>query len=119
MSANTEQYRESRANWTIADPGTGGAIPVDRSGTIAIVTGASGQTNTLANPAKAGIRLCLAMQTDGGGDRVVTAVSPGVNASGHTTITLGDAGDFIELISAPYSTGFCWRVGANVGVGLS
>jgi len=117
MSANTEQYRQSRATWTIADPGASGAIPVDRSGIIPLVTTAA-QTRTIATPAKEGIDLTLHLLTDGG-DCVITAASA-INEAGNTIMTFDNAGEVIKLLSIHAPSGaFMWRVMANDGVGLS
>ena len=60
----------------VEDPGTGEAIPVTVSAHIAMTTGGSGETGTLAAPAVAGQRLTLVLDVDGGGNRVVTAAAP-------------------------------------------
>jgi len=118
MSANTEQYRESRANWTIADPGASGAIPVDRSGIVPLVTGSSAETRSLAAPTKAGIDLALAFDVDGGGNCVVTSATT-INAAANTTMTFANAGDIATLLSVKKGTSFVWRLtwydGASLG----
>jgi hypothetical protein len=100
----------AEGNWDIKDPGTGNALPRDQAGIVNIVTGASGETNTLAAPAKPGIILGLTLKTDGGGDRVVTVASAYDGAGGRTTITLATAGDFIVLISRVHGSGYRWDV---------
>ncbi len=99
----------NQAPWNIADPGTGKALPNDRTGTINIVTGSSGETNTLAAPRRAGIELAINMLTDGGGDRVITVASA-INALGTTTITLNTAGDYYLLRSYKYGSVFRWKL---------
>lgn len=106
------------ANHELPDPGTGKAIPLTRNGTFAIVTGASGETNTLAAPDRAGQIIAFAMKTDGGGDRVITVASA-INAAANTIITLNDIGDYVLLQSKPYSTGYRWQVVVNDGATLS
>lgn len=103
----------------IPDPGDGAAIAATRSGEVQIVTGAGGETNTLAVPAFAGQRLILTLKTDGGGDRVVTVASA-FNASANTTITLNDAGDSICLEGSHGSAGVlkwnqAWTNGPTLG----
>jgi hypothetical protein len=78
----------------IADPGNGGAIPVNRSGYVLIET-TGAETRTLAIPTFIGQELMLNMKTDGG-DCVVT-VAAAMNAAGNTTITLDDVRDCIIL----------------------
>lgn len=101
----------------IADPGTGQAIPVTRSGVCMITTGGSGQTNTLAVPTFVGQTLTLVMDVDGGGDRVITVASA-FNQAGNTTITLNDAGDTVNLIGARIAGALRWRLVSNDGATL-
>ncbi len=101
---------------TIADPGNAGAIPVTASGRVAIVT-AGAETRTLAVPTIIGQRLLIYMKTDGG-DCVIT-VAAAINASGNTIITLGDAGDAIELVAIENGANLRWVVGFNSGITLS
>jgi|DEB0MinimDraft_3_1074331.scaffolds.fasta_scaffold00047_19 hypothetical protein len=102
----------------VADPGDAAAIPVNRSGTVAIATGAGGETNTLAIPGFLGQRLILTMDVDGGGDRVITAASA-INATGNTVMTFGDARDTIELVAIQLAGVLAWEVAFNSGVALS
>ena len=101
----------------LADPGTGAAIPVTRSATIAITTAAA-ETNTLANPPAVGMMLSLICDTYAVGDRVITAANA-INQTGNTIMTFGAAGDHIVLISATVAGALRWRVLANDGVALS
>lgn len=103
---------------TVADPGTGAAIPLNSSAYIALTTGGSGETNTLAIPQFVGQELVLALDTDGGGNRVVTA-SQAINATGDTVMTFADAGDAIELTAITVGGALRWRVMGNEGVALS
>lgn len=119
MSANTTPYQMSLAPWDLDDPGNAGALPSDQWGTVALVTGSSGQTRTLAQPTKAGLQLTLAFKTDGGGDCVVTVATGGVNQSANTSLTFADAGDEITLRSIPVGSGYRWRVVSNDGVALA
>lgn len=104
-----------------ADPGNAGIIRVNEDlQIIEMVSGASGETRTLARPSKAGIRLVLRMKTDGGGDIVITATG-GLNIAGETQATFADASDFLSLISVTVSAGvFRWEVlEGNVGTVIS
>ena len=60
-----------------------------------IVTGASGETATLAAGSNGQIKM-FAMTTDGGGDMVITVANPAWGGSG--TITFDDVGDGCTLI---------------------
>jgi len=102
----------------IADPGDGNAIPVTNSGTISFTTGAVGETNSLVNPSYSGQILVLVLDTDGGGDRVVTADNP-INRAGNTIMTFANAGEFIKLQGAPVGGALRWLVIANDSVALS
>jgi predicted RecA/RadA family phage recombinase len=93
-------------NNLIADPGTGKAIPVTASGRVEIVTGATGQTNTLEAPTFGGQQLLLGLKTDGGGDRVVTVTG----CEDGNTITFADAGQAVLLCAVAKGTAFVWRV---------
>lgn len=102
----------------VADPGDAGAIPVTRSGAVALVTTeAGGETRTLAAPSFAGQTLTLCLDTDGG-DCVVT-VDTDVNVAGNNTLTLDNAGESIGLVGASVGSALVWRVAFNDGVGLT
>lgn len=101
----------------IADPGTGVAIPVTKSGSLAITTAAA-ETNTLADPTFRGQRLALQMNVRAVGDRVVTAASR-INQAGNTVMTFGAAGDFIALEAITVGGALKWQVVSNDGVALS
>jgi len=100
----------------IADPGASGAIPVTKSGSVAITT-TGAQTRTLAIPSIAGITLALTLDVDGG-DCVIT-VAQAINQTGNNTITLNDAGDTIVLAAVQVGGAKRWRVVANDGCSLT
>lgn len=102
---------------TIADPGTGAAIPVTHSGFLAITTAAA-ETNTLADPTYAGQWLSIVCDTYAVGNRVITCASR-INQTGNTIITLGAAGDFIKLEAVTIGGSLKWQVVANDGAALS
>lgn len=106
-----------KAPVAVADPGDGGAIPVTRSGTVAITTTGVDDTRTLAIPSLAGTRLTLSLDVDAG-DAVITVASA-ANQAGNNTLTMADAGDIIELIAIQVGGVLAWRIGANDGVALS
>ena len=119
MSPHTLNAQLGGLTKEIADPGTGKAIVSDFFDAIVpIVTGASGQTNTLPNPNFGGNMLTLWLKTDGGGDRVITAATA-INATGNTIITLNDANDSLTLMSVPSGSGYRWQEVANKGASLS
>jgi hypothetical protein len=105
-----------KAPVAIADPGNAGAIPVTKSGNVAITT-TGAQTRTLAIPALAGLQLVINMDVDGG-DCVIT-VAAAINQTGNNTITLNDAGDTIVLRAVKVAGALVWRAGNNDGCILS
>ena len=113
-AALAELYPRSAV--AIADPGDAGAIPVTRTGQVAITT-AGAETRTLAIPTFAGQRLTLSMDVDAG-DAVVT-VAAAFNQAGNNTITLNDAGDTVELVGVQVGGALVWRAVVNDGATLS
>ena len=106
------------ADISIKDPGTGTALPNSKCGIVDIVTGASGETNTLAAPSKPGLFFGANLMTDGGGNRVIT-VAAAIDGT-NSVITMNDAGDSFMLWSVKTSTTACaWRLVYNVGCSLS
>jgi hypothetical protein len=108
MSAHRFYSDWAKAAAGIPDPGDGKALPNGATGIVNIITGASGETNTLAAPATDGLLLGLNLLTDGGGDRVIT-VAAAYDDSGSTSITLGTAGQLVLLYSYQYGTTYRWR----------
>lgn len=106
-----------KAPVAITDPGDGGAIPVAKSGTVAITTTGVDDTRTLAIPALAGIELGISLDVDAG-DAVITAAAA-INQTGNNTITMDDAGDFIMLKAVQVAGALVWRVVENDGCTLS
>lgn len=103
----------------IADPGDAGAISVAEGWAVcSLVTAASGETRTLADPQRVGARISFGFKTDGGGDCVITAASP-VNQTGNNTLTFADAGDHLVLEAIEDGSDIEWRIVANDGVALS
>ncbi len=95
----------------IADPGDGGAIPVTRSGTVALTTTGVDDTRTLAIPSAAGLVLTLALAVDAG--NAVITVASAINQAGNNTITMQDAGDVVTLTAVQVGAALAWRVTAN------
>lgn len=105
-----------KAPVAIADPGASGAIPVTKSGSVAITT-AGAETRTIAIPGVAGITIAISLNVDGG-DCVITAAAA-VNQAGNNTITMGDAGDTIVLTAVLVGAALRWRVLVNDGCALT
>jgi len=123
--ASTGLYLRDGSAWApagdqaaaLADPGTGVAIPVTRSATIAITTAAA-ETNTLAIPTFAGQVMNLICDVYAVGDRVITA-SVKVNQAANTVLTFGAAGDFVQLTAVQEAGTLRWQVTHNDGMALS
>lgn len=117
MSGATLPRQFMQADWKRRDPGTGNALPHSRGRVaIDIVTGASGETNSLPRPVKPFQELLLYCKTHGGGNRVITPVG-GYDEAGGTTLTFTAAGQYVLLVSVQDSaTTYAWRVAAYDGV---
>lgn len=109
----------SDADFTKPDPGNGAALPRSEGRAfIGFVTGSTGQTNTLADPVKAGQELVLYLRTDGGGDRVVTVASA-FDIAGNTVLTFANQGEFAAFVSVAVGTSWKWKlVASNILSGL-
>ena len=119
MSGNTQLFEELKADHEGTDPGTTKKIRADRDrAVIPIVSGASLETGSLADPEIMGQELTLCFKTDGGGNRVITA-DTAINETGNNTLTFSDAGEMIALRAIQDGTSIVWRVMANDGVALS
>lgn len=107
--ARLSQYR-------ITDPGDGAKLLLKKQfGIVLIETGATGETNTLADPVRAGLQALLVLNQDGGGDRVITFESA-YNIAGDTVLTLGTEGEHSHLFSMKINGALVWRVIAGTGV---
>lgn len=103
----------------IADPGTGAAIPVTRSGQVQLVIANAVETNTLAIPTFAGQRLTIScVSLAGSGTRAITSAQA-VNAAGNTVMTFNAASDLIVLEAVLIANALRWRVILNESVALS
>ena len=100
----------------ITDPGDAGAISVQTSGYVSLVSGGA-ETRTMAAPLFIGQEIQLDFKTDGG-DCVVT-ISTAVNQTGNNTLTFADAGDQVVLRAGQSGTNLRWREQSNDGVALS
>jgi len=105
-----------KAPVAITDPGDAGAIPVTRSGSVAITTAAA-ETRTMAIPALAGITIAMSFDVDVD-DCVITVAAP-INETGNDTITMANAGDFIVLTAVQVAGALVWRMVVNDGCELS
>jgi hypothetical protein len=94
---------------SLADPGTGVAIPVTASRYVGLVVGAGAETNTLAIPTFLGQKMILNVDTIGGGTRVVT-VGQGINKAGNTIITFAALRDNVVLEAVKVAGAFRWQV---------
>lgn len=110
----------------LADPGDGNSIKViDDLSICQMISLAAGETRTLENPTKPGIRFTLFLMTDGGD--IIVRATEGFNVALETDAAFADAGDTLELISVtktwgePQSAGtYRWQVlDGNIGVTIA
>lgn len=97
----------ARSDNLILDPGDAGAIPVDRSGMCALVTGGA-ETRTLAAPTSIGREIVLYLKTDGGNCVITCATT--VNSAGNTTITFDTVREALRLIAVESDSTLVWVV---------
>lgn len=117
MSAHRVLRDMYGAPFKMEDPGNGGTITVDRDFAVVPVVTTTSETMTLSQPTKAGLVCTVELKTDGG-DLVLT-VTGGYNQDGSTSITFGDAGDFVTFISLEIGDGaYYWRVLKSEGVNV-
>jgi hypothetical protein len=109
MGAHTTPTKQAGATWSIPDPGDAGRIDVRQSGVVNLVSGAAGETRTIAAPRFVGQRILLNFDTDGGGAIAVT-VSAYINAEEDNTITFNDAAESIELVGVTVAGVLRWTV---------
>lgn len=107
---------QSSIRTAITDPGNAGAIPVTKSGYVAIVTAGS-ETRTLAAPSFIGQELLLYIKTDGG--TCVVTVASAINQTGNNTITMAEVRDVIRLVAIESGSSKVWHVVSNDGAALS
>lgn len=93
----------------ISDPGDAGSLGASYDSFYCELTTAGAETRTLADPLAGGIMAVIAMRTDGG-NAVVTAATA-INATGNNTLTFGDAGDSVTLVSvADGASDYKWSI---------
>lgn len=117
--ANILNQLATQAQYEVSEPATGTALVVEKNCHFNFSTGASGETNTLSNPFRAGVQIVLNCYSHGGGNRVVT-VAGAVNQTGNTVLTFGAARDNCKLESIKTAADtYRWEVTHNDGVALS
>lgn len=99
-----------------ADPGSGVALPSTQSASFKL-TVAGAETNTLAAPTAAGLRLIIVVAAlSGGGARAITSASKLTNAgSGNTVLTFDAVGEMVVLESFDVGAAIEWRIMLNIG----
>jgi predicted RecA/RadA family phage recombinase len=100
----------------IPDPGASGAIPVNASGHVELVT-AGAETRTLGAPTFIGQELLLSFQTKVGNCVVTCATT--VNTTGNNTITFSAAGQAMLLVGKANGANIRWSVDLADGAALS
>ncbi len=109
--------RMYEAVYLMLDPGASEIIyPRSLLSQCPVVT-LTDEARTLEQPLKLGLIHTVVLDTDGG-DLTLT-VTGGYNAAGDTSITFGDAGDYVTFISIRVGTSFYWRVLQSEGVNIT
>lgn len=98
----------------IPDPGDAGTLNFDRQLSVFSLVSAAAETRTLPDPKFPGQRALVYLKTDGG-DVTITADTQ-IDSAGTTSIVLGDAGDYVDLVGVNNSTSLEWRVVSSEGV---
>lgn len=110
------KFSTTAGAWVLADPGSGGALPVTSFGNVSM-TSAGAENRSIAGPSFVGQILTLSVAVLGG---VITVTSSVIlNQAGNTVMTFGAVTDSISLIGAYVGGALVWRVLANDGVALS
>jgi len=110
-------HRMYEAPYRMLDPGASKTIyPRTQFSGCPGVTGGA-EARTLEQPSKAGLIHTVVLDTDGG-DLTLT-VTGGYNADGATSLTFGDAGDYVTFISIKVGTSYYWRVLGHEGVNVA
>lgn len=110
-------HRMYEAPFLMKDPGASGTIYPRKDRSMVPVVTTTAQARTLAQPYKAGLICTVVLDTDGG-DLTLT-VTGGYNADSATSITFGDAADFVTFISIKVGTSYYWRVLAQEGTNVA
>lgn len=104
------------ARTAIPDPGNAGAIAVNQSGYVPLVS-AGAETRTLAIPTFIGQELSLYCKTFVG--NIVVTVASAYDASAHTTITLNTVRDSVLLRAIENGSAKAWALVYNDGCALA
>lgn len=113
MNMHNLPFYAANSAWEIADPGDGGAIPVEQCGVCNLVTVGGAQTRTISAPVAVGQWITLNFDTDGGDCVVTSAVA--LDSAGHTTITFADAGECVRLDAVTVAGSLRWSaIGTDI-----
>lgn len=117
MQAGNALQQMLGSHFMCEDPGSGGTIHMTRHMGVTPVNTTPGGSRTFAQPTKEGLIHTVVLCVDGG-DLTLT-VTGGYNADGDTSVTLGDAGDFVTFISIKVGASYYWRVLAQEGTNIA
>lgn len=110
-------HRMYEAPYRMLDPGASKTIYPRTQFSVCPVVTATAEARTLEQPSKAGLVHTVVLDTDGG-DLTLT-VTGGYNADGATSLTFGDAGDYVTFISLKIGASYYWRVLGFEGVNVA
>jgi hypothetical protein len=117
MNPHNTLERRLACDFLIPDPGNGGVIECSKDGGLVEIVTTAAETRTVRAPLRSGLTLRIAMKTDGG-NCVVTLPAAG-NQTGNNTITYGDVGDYVELVSVNHDGTLRWKIAVNSDAALS
>ncbi len=109
--------RMYEAEYLMLDPGASRTIYPRRLLSQCPVVTLTAEARTLEQPPKVGLVHTVVLDTDGG-DLTLT-VTGGYNAAADTSITFGDAGDFVTFMAVKVGSSFYWRVLQSEGVNIT
>lgn len=110
-------HRMYEAPYLMLDPGASGTIYPRKQFSHCPVVTAAAEARTLEQPYKAGMIHTVVLDTYVGA--LTLTVTGGYNQDANTSLTFGDAGDFVTFFSIKVGTSFYWRVLASEGVNVS
>jgi len=96
----------------LSDPGDGGTLANDQTGSIPITVSGGNETRSLPDPEYVGLQLQITLDVNNGTNVTITA-SSALNSTGNDTITMGTAGQSITLEAGQVGGSLVWRVTGN------
>lgn len=113
MSAHRLPADMALADWVIDTPATGAPVGISKVSEHKLVIGTTAETNTVADPQRAGLmKLFTVVSVGSGGSRAITFATA-VDQNGTTVLTFNTARQTALLWSVPdglTTTGYRWQI---------